>query len=620
MISATDPPATDVSAEVPIAVHGPSVCGSTGLRGAHPSWKRAVVTFPFIVPVAAAIGLAAAANRGFNLGDEGLYVLSYLHPREYLESSTQFQLPIGALWALWPNLQFLRLLKLVTLLAAGNWLGREVVRYATRGMGAHLRTLESNVIVSAITTSALAPYVWLPQTPGYNDLTVMAAYVLAASALKLCGGTSSFWPWLVAGSTWWILFLSKWPTATMVALIGAILLFSYSIAGKAVPARGLAFIGAGAALAISITQFCLAPVGDVLRGIRSGSSDLGAGYSMVTLLDGYRHQLAQVLSDMVPGPGRGVELLALGVMLVSMALPRRFGDIMAAVGFVSLCAWYWVDGRFAPGSTHIVTFSAAIFTMCVLAAIYLPVSAALRPRRSRTGDTEQSPAERSLLRSSVVIASFAVSPFVIAIGTNNDILTIAVLGLPFWLAAIVLLAARFPTSDPTWTRVPVGVTAALALVTCTSAVLGTWNAPYRQVRLTQADVELMDGPLHGLRVDATTAAVMDASHEVAEQLQPTAVVAVWELPGLVVATDKLQPRYAWLPASVPSRFSASLASACTNGGIILLIVDNVVSADEIPDDVSSCAAYEWRSAGLFDLADSREIRIRVGSPGTQILD
>ena len=574
--------------------------------------RQVLISTPFIVPAITAIVLAVAADRGFDFTDEGLYVLSYMHPREYLTSSTQFQLPIGAIWSLWPSLPFLRLVKLGALLASGAWLGRASLRYASYAMGANLRPLESNIIVSAITASALAPYVWLPQTPGYNDLTVVSAYVLAASVLSVCSGKSPWWAWIAVGSTWWILFLSKWPAAVTAVLAGAMVVLSYAIVHRTMPMRSLAIIGAGASLAVLATQIGWAPVGDVIRGIGRGSADLGPAYSTSTLIDGYRHELAQALSDLVVGPDRLVTLITLLAAIVSAMVPKRLGHTVASMGFVSLISWYWRADRLASGAPNIRAFSSTIFAICFLAALYLALSAAVRLAQRRT-ERHALSGKGGVLRPALIIASLTLAPFVTAVGTLNPILVNAVLALPFWLSAVVMLAALGGTVEPSWARVPVAVAGAIAIVTCSAAILGTWYTPYRQVPLSQADVELTRGPLRGLRTDATSAAAMHAAYDVANRLDATAVVALWKLPGLVASTDRLQPSYGWLPSSLPSRASASLSTACASNTIVLVMMDRAVSDGDAADIATSCAEHSWRPAGSVELPDAGEIRILVGS-------
>ena len=123
--------------------------------------------------------LARAANRGLDLTDEGIYLHAYRGWKFYDLSITGAGAVLGPVFQLlgW-SIPALRLLKLVCLLASSAFLAFATTEFVHHHFKAQILRREKQALVVLISIlSAFSVYAWLPQSPGYNDLSIMLSAV-----------------------------------------------------------------------------------------------------------------------------------------------------------------------------------------------------------------------------------------------------------------------------------------------------------------------------------------------------------------------------------------------------------------------------------------------------------
>ena len=178
------------------------------LTSQHRTWLRWGPATFFGLVLARLVWLAwTAASRGVDFTDEGIYLVSYRYyhdPEMVYNGAPAIFGPLFYLVGY--SVVSLRRIKIILLLLSGLGLG-----WATAGFVRRRTTATSSIAVIprdvAVTVfvaiGGFTMYTWLPQSPGYNDLSVLCAMALAATILPLLDGRSSGRRWLLgaAGAT-----------------------------------------------------------------------------------------------------------------------------------------------------------------------------------------------------------------------------------------------------------------------------------------------------------------------------------------------------------------------------------------------------------------------------------
>ena len=119
----------------------------------------------------------AASQRGLDLSDESLYILMAERPRSYLQAPWQAHQLWGVVLDAVGTVQRLRIARIALLLSAHLVLARSFLSaFPSLGIPDMQRAGRS-VVVAAVAAGAFLPAVWLPQTPGYNDMAVQRSHL-----------------------------------------------------------------------------------------------------------------------------------------------------------------------------------------------------------------------------------------------------------------------------------------------------------------------------------------------------------------------------------------------------------------------------------------------------------
>lgn len=561
------------------------------------------------------ISVALAAGKGLDLTDEGLSLINASFPEEYLTSTVQAQLVWGPVFDLAGSVSNFRLVKLVLMVA-----GAAAVGLASLGL-LPLRSRAARLaFVSAVTAGGLAPWIWLPQSPGYNELSTLAMLALVALTLLLLqprederlGGevrtrldparpaaVGALAAWGVA---LWVLALAKWPAALLFGLVSTVLLVDF----RRAPWRQLAGAGmmvAGAVAAALFTHAFLAPLDEVLSGLRTGTSNVSESHSLTFLLDRYWDDLSSIPRRLLIGRWWAVAAAIVLGWLLGRPSTRAAGRAGVAAAAMAFAAASMLTGAAAGGPPNIWSASRLLPELLVLLLITMGTAAAM-DRTLTAGSTP------NMVRGAALLW---VAPCILAFGTANVLWWNAVLLAACWIAAMALTTSLVLGDDP---MVTPALTATGAVLVAFGAVTGTWLDPYRQVPLSQVDTEIEAGPAAGLMVDADTATMLDDFASVAPRGGgPLSAIVLWKRPGLVFAAGAVQPVYGWIPRDNPELAAVAVEEACSRSEPILIAFED----DELPEGVTAvlssapCADRSFEDAEPIRLPDDEELNVLVAA-------
>jgi hypothetical protein len=543
---------------------------------------------------AGSIACLAAAKRGIDLTDESYYLASILHPRQYLRSSTEFQLFLGPVLAAVRYVWILRLINLVALFAASVAFALSYLLTAPSLLGARHRRSDHLAIGAALVVGALLPSMFTPQSPGYDQLTVWT--LLCVSSLLVLLADKRV-PRLMEPVAWggvgvliWMQFLVKWPAVAAIVPLLLLALFRSEPRTMSIP-KSITFVTVGFVLAALVTDLYV-PLNQLLIAMKLGTSAASAygGHPVRILLWQYVLQLRHLAWTIVRSYWYLVLMAVVGTVLCSKSRFARQTAVVVGIGLCLLTPALIFSGRARGGVTptpypNAIVIRGSVIPACTAFAVVAMATALVVRRRF------------PLDRRALFIGSFLSMPLLSAIGTNNYIWYNALFAATFWIAAGLALTsiafaefAQFPVR---------GLAIAFCLLIAFTAVDGTWSEPYRQVPLNEDTIAVsIPGPLNGLRVDRSMntfllevrAAVLRAT----ARGRPPSMVA-WGLPGAPLAGGAVQPVIAWVvQGSEPANWSIEKSCQDRGRGVLLLTLPGAFKPVGDPDALpSQCVGRVW---------------------------
>jgi len=536
-----------------------------------------------------------ARDRGFNLSDEGYYLLSYAYPDPATAGATQFHLLVAALTApLDLGLVGYRVLRVVLLAASAAGLAAAYLAFCRARLPDLARALPSaGATVAVVVLAGLLGSAWLPLALSYNGLSAALLQVETALVLWILSRPRRSPPAPAAAAALATGFLLgahafvKWPTAVVVAGLLAVTLVVLG-GRRGLGAAGLLAVGAALAWLLLARELLgsVVTIGGLVEGSRLNT--ILDDYRTGPALRGYVLRTWGSVVDLLTG-GAAWRPVALVVLLgaplaVARPAPRgRAGRVRAAAAAgaaaVAGTALLAETAVLLPrGSGYLTHGRQFEFLLALLLALPVVAALAALAARGRAAAGPATPADSAGpggtttpagQTAAVAGALFLALPFAGALGTNNHpVLQAMTCAAGFALLALLVLAAvgrAAPAAPAPWAvALPV-----LAAVLTAQIVHHTVWDPYGLPTTLLAQTEPLTGrtPLAGVRVDPASHAALQELVEVVGTRTGFApgepVLAASTVPGLVHLLGGRPPGTPWVRfrPGISPRTCAELARA-----------------------------------------------------------
>jgi hypothetical protein len=501
-----------------------------------------------LMMLAAIVGfLVWATRRGFDITDEGSYLVSATAPRDpvmmpnfdYWLTALLWRLSGGDLWAL-------RLIGLVTTLSAAAML-MTAVRPTLDTLGRPASRACRVQEVALLLSGALLGYTWFLPTPSYNWMNAWAVTVGAGAlvaGLQRAHDRSGHGWFALAGACLAGSFLVKFPSALAMGAtaVAAVVLWPGWARRSRLAALGLMAAGA---VGVAAIFFAWNPPGDwwltFSRGLgRMGDARPGMGRDL--LLRNPWQVLAYVVAPGPKGTLAFVVAIALGGAILLAARLSGRAPTQARGAALATCllaavaaAAFWLRSLPTPEYfLHGARFWFAWLVVCAFAGGWAALQAphtSLRQGRWILG------------------AVLLVAPFAGAIGTSNAININMMFSFAPWFV-LMIAALRVVALDDRHRTLGALAQAALSVFCAWLIIGGASTAPYRLV----APLAAQTTPVQLGRTD-TTVLVDPASAAFYADLRQLAasagfrrgddVLAFYDVPGAVFAMGGRSPATPW---------------------------------------------------------------------------
>lgn len=578
---------------------------TTETENHHWLTTRRLVLGGSVLGLSATLAWATAAllmaNRGFDMTDEGFYLLSYRWYDSNLHSFTGAQYLYGPVFeALQHNVAALRVFRLLTVLTASSafaiafvwWLGAQVpaaqaLRWRVAG-------------ASMITASGGLIYAWLPLSPGYNDVAALgivatAAVVLATASYAHAGLRSPAWLPLLGGVLCLVQLLGKWSSALGLALCGVVVIIVLRKRGWPELARFIGLTLVGFLVAAAVVHLFVVPLDRALAEmwfVNKSAADEGG--SLTTRALGYRTQMGDFTRS---GVVLGAPILAAAVLsrLVGKGRVTALWAGLVAVAFAVFWALVIRSGGWKGGVGSYPDFNLALMALALAVAV------------AGAGIRRPTPDEAAVL-----LMLFLV-PMTQAFGTSNPLWLSAAEAYTPWFALLIWFAV---TAQPrpraqlvAWT----GAASALVLVPIIVST-GLLSDPYRATGFAESTTAAPGIP--SIRVSADTAREYAALRDaVGPHLHstPTPILALQTMPGLIYVVGGTAAGEPWTGGGL--RTGKVLVRACNQGEVgpsnpPLVIFNRPLRRHDF---------NMLRRCGFQPREDFHEIDVPSGPPGVRVL-
>jgi len=553
--------------------------GSSGPQA--PSTRRAATLACWAVLAlagAATVGwstvVVLSAGRGFDITDEGFYLLSYRWWNSALRTFTGAQFIYGPVFQLlgW-NIQSLRLFRLATILLTHLVFGFSLMRWLrTRRPNAPATIGWELAGTAVVTASGAMLYSWLPLSPGYDDISGLGSLLVMAGALAVAtdverGRTVRLWVPLATGPAMAALLLAKWASsAATLLMIATVMVVVLWRRGPWQVARVILAAVAGTAVTLVAVQVFLVSLTTALPQMLAATRSVAkATNNPVTLLQLY----ARVDGSLVGHVVQTNVGLVLAVALAGLARGRVLRLVAGLFGAVFL-AWtirHLVQlGALSGGTTNLVLFREPMM-LVVVCALVLLLATQLRDRWP--GSSDRAGGRRPHRTDVLLLAALCLLPLTQALGTGNGLLPIAVCGFGAWAALVVVAATGVDHAGWPARALGAALIAGTVAVPTAIATTGVWSNPYRTAPHDRATTALTTVPaLDSLSVSAPEAArLAGVRQRLAPYFTPAGryVMGYDEMAGLVLALGGRPVGEAWYSATDHKRTAGAIAAQCPGG-------------------------------------------------------
>lgn len=512
-----------------------------------------------------------AANEGFDITDEGYYLLSYRWWDQNPLALTGVQYLYGPVFEwLGYDVVRLRLFRLLTVVVVHLLFGYSFMRWLRgRRPGAPPTKLWELAGMAAILAAGGMCYSWLPMSPGYNDVILLGALTLVACLLWMAtavdrGRPVPFWVLVVAGVVIGVMVLAKWTSVVVIGLIVIAAVIVLAGQGWKAVARGIGLALAGLGLTALVVQLFVVRLNVAASGIMTVNRFIAeTSYSPTALLQAYWSTGLELLGKTLRQ--HAILLIAAAVAVIGRwPWLRIAAAVLAAVGLVLSVRRVVVDDAAIGGSIHTSDYPVTLLA-AVLVALVTAIAAVVA---GRFGLTPPSALSREKARGWVVLGLLLVLPLVQAFGTNNPLYTIGFNAFAAWSAVMIAVVTGI-WSTPVAARMTVGVVTVASLVAVGSiSYSGMFLHPYRSAAHAELTAPAPPAPLKGLYLQPSVArdyTELDAA--LRPYLQPPGrpILAFDAMAGVVLMLQGKPIGEAWVAPRDRKRTAAGIEEACRHG-------------------------------------------------------
>ncbi|MHB1163452.1 MAG: hypothetical protein ACYCZZ_02955 [Minisyncoccota bacterium] len=558
--------------------------------------------WPLVLVGAASTSAGIVASRlglGFDVTDEGFYLLSARAPSDVWVSPSEFHVYLGAVYrAVGGSVLAFRLAGLLALLGSTLVLGMTLSRILSASPS---QALERIVPVAFLTSGALLYYTWLPATPSYNLIVAICIQLFLAMLLRTRSAFSAWVSGGIAGILVGIVLFTKFPTAIILLAIASF----HSIATRRTApfgARWMLLMAAGivswAAFHFTVVTSFDRWIAQVTAGFQALSLS-GSGYSIADTARRLRNNARDVLvmSATVAWPALVAGPIARlgGVRPGAREISRRWARLALAAVAPTVLLGAILRGWHSGGmSAAGVAFVPYIPLLAAAASVH-----ALRGRATRCA-TFDVPAILALLSGTAAMAA----------GTNNPPQALMIMAMgPFFGAVLGIVGRDRPVRD--------GLSLTVLVPFAVMSLLQTWTAgrdPYRLAAPMSAQTVhiSLDGAENVLRVDRKTAGglwdlnrvLADCGFRAGGDLIPLAGT-----PGLVYAAQGRSPatsiyRDGGTAQAYNELILSQVGRSRLSKAFLLLRVQDTAAAIalgsaglQLGRDFLNCGVFTWPAAG-----------------------
>ncbi len=512
-----------------------------------------------------------AANEGFDLTDEGYYLLSYRWWDSNPLALTGVQYLYGPVFEwLGYDIVRLRFFRLLTVVVVHLLFGFSFMRWLRgRRPGAPPTKLWELAGMAVILAAGGMCYSWLPLSPGYNDVVLLGALTLVSCVLWMAtavdgGRTVPFWLFLVAGVVIGVMVLAKWTSIVVIGLTAVAAVVVLAGQGWRSVARGVLFTLGGLGLAALVVQLFVVRLNVAVPGISTVNKFIaGTSYSPTELLQFYWSSSMKLL-------GRTLRDHGLLLIAAAVATIGRWRWLRIAAGVLALAAFALsvrrviADDAAIGGSGHTTQYTVTLLA-AVLVVLVTGVGAVIA---GRFQVTDRSVLSRENARGWAILALLVILPLVQAFGTNTPLYMIGFDAFAAWAAVMVAVVTGI-RATPLAARATVGLVTVASLVAVGSiAYSGLLKYPYRSVGHSQLTAPATLPALKGLYV----APLAETNYtKLANALRPYTepagrpILALDKMAGIVLMLQGKPVGEAWISPRERARTAAGIEETCRNG-------------------------------------------------------
>jgi hypothetical protein len=462
--------------------------------------------------------LVRAAGRGLDLTDEGIYLNIYRAWRHPDLTFTGAPIVFGPVFQLlgW-SIPGLRLVKLVSLIATSAILATVTTGFAFRHLPPTTLRREKQVIIVLVGVIAtFAVYAWLPQSPGYNELSIMLSSLCISMALmwSMSTGRKALVCAALLGFVTILLFLVKWPSAicTSAGITGFIFASGRRKHFVAFVVRALA----GGALAVMFVQVVAGGFIERVRVLGSSSDTIlkGAG-----LIDAYLRPYLLNIQDTAHNVALVVGPVMVPALIVALLLIRRRPFLACSVyaaGLFLLIPWARHKQFLSGGEVSVVHLESTfpIFFTAALGVIVL-----LFVRNGRNSHAPELGHLTKVFEPKSLVAGLALvslAPLLQAVGTGNPMFRIAYCAGGAWATAVgVMMLITVERGGKAFMLPALAALLGLCAVGLLPGIQGFWTDSFRVGQMWKESHALPGVPeLKGVKLDETTAGLINDSRAI----------------------------------------------------------------------------------------------------------